>query len=447
MTTTDEKANAFELLTSIRAAGWMVGAHNDYRINGVPMTFWLFTHPSGQWVKGEGMTDLQALEEAAHEAAITMDAPLRFAEPDIAPNPTDSTLPALAVISLSDARAALAAVARWRRGDGPGDAFTHSDFGKRLETLAVQLENAIRVLGAFGRTLEVGGAQPHETAFFGAARALLTKIGPQPFGTLLQECAAALREAMQIIESHQRENMRLLEAAEDMDAAAVDVEDDVLAAPAPEDAGTFLRALHLTGLGVQPLAILRNPDVTLEGEHEALQRVRARLGIDVEPDGTVSCPQHVDLHLQFAAAIFAKPISEITSDERLRTKRAGYFLAYGGAVEKAAAELGVPVERITAAMATHLPPVDHVVLASDSFGDGRAMWWDGDAISVFIENDSMLASDMKLGEVPPGISIWEGAFRFTGEASEAIPAPVGVFRAPTDSEWTAIRAGLSPWGS
>jgi len=313
MTTTDEKANAFELLTSIRAAGWMVGAHNDYRINGVPMTFWLFTHPSGQWVKGEGMTDLQALEEAAHEAAITMDAPLRFAEPNIAPNPTDSTLPALAVISLSAARAALAAVARWRRGDGPGDAFTHSDFGKRLE--------------------------------------------------------------------------------------------------------------------------------------EALQRVRAWLGIDVEPDGTVSCPQHVDLHLQFAAAIFAKPISEITSDERLRTKRAGYFLAYGGAVEKAAAELGVPVERITAAMATHLPPVDHVVLASDSFGDGRAVWWDGDAISVFIENDSMLASDMKLGEVPPGISIWEGAFRFTGEASEAIPAPVGVFRAPTDSEWTAIRAGLSPWGS
>lgn len=48
----------------IRAAGWSVAVHNDYTLAGVPMTFWLFTHvATGRFVKGEGCTDGQALDQ------------------------------------------------------------------------------------------------------------------------------------------------------------------------------------------------------------------------------------------------------------------------------------------------------------------------------------------------------------------------------------------------
>ena len=46
----------------IRALGWSVAVHNDYRINGEPHTFWLFTK-DGRAVKGEGRTDADALRE------------------------------------------------------------------------------------------------------------------------------------------------------------------------------------------------------------------------------------------------------------------------------------------------------------------------------------------------------------------------------------------------
>lgn len=52
------------LLEALRGAGWSVAVHNDYRINGEAMTFWLFTHPCGRWIKGEGRTDAEALTAA-----------------------------------------------------------------------------------------------------------------------------------------------------------------------------------------------------------------------------------------------------------------------------------------------------------------------------------------------------------------------------------------------
>lgn len=48
-------------LPVLRAQGWSVAAHNDYRLNGESYTFWLLTHPSGRYVKGEGRTDEEAL--------------------------------------------------------------------------------------------------------------------------------------------------------------------------------------------------------------------------------------------------------------------------------------------------------------------------------------------------------------------------------------------------
>jgi hypothetical protein len=48
------------LLAAIRADGWAVAVHNDYRLNGEAHTFWGFTK-GDRWVKGEGRTDAEAL--------------------------------------------------------------------------------------------------------------------------------------------------------------------------------------------------------------------------------------------------------------------------------------------------------------------------------------------------------------------------------------------------
>jgi hypothetical protein len=50
----------------IRAAGWTVAVHNDYRLNGEAHTFWLFTK-DGRCAKGEGKTDAEALTQVRAE--------------------------------------------------------------------------------------------------------------------------------------------------------------------------------------------------------------------------------------------------------------------------------------------------------------------------------------------------------------------------------------------
>lgn len=49
------------MLADLRSRGWSVAVHHDYRRDGRPFTFWLFTHPSGAFVKGEGPTDRRAV--------------------------------------------------------------------------------------------------------------------------------------------------------------------------------------------------------------------------------------------------------------------------------------------------------------------------------------------------------------------------------------------------
>lgn len=50
----------------IRANGWMVAVHNDYRLRGEFHTFWLFT--KGDYAaKGEGKSDAEALEQVRAE--------------------------------------------------------------------------------------------------------------------------------------------------------------------------------------------------------------------------------------------------------------------------------------------------------------------------------------------------------------------------------------------
>ena len=54
--------------TRIRGAGWVVAVHNDYRKDGKPHTFWLFTK-DGFCVKGEAETDAGALAVVEGEIA------------------------------------------------------------------------------------------------------------------------------------------------------------------------------------------------------------------------------------------------------------------------------------------------------------------------------------------------------------------------------------------
>ena len=68
------------LLAKLRKAGWSVAVHNDYRLDGEPATFWLFTHPDGRWVKGEGSTDVLALLDVAEEV-VSLKTTISFPKP------------------------------------------------------------------------------------------------------------------------------------------------------------------------------------------------------------------------------------------------------------------------------------------------------------------------------------------------------------------------------
>lgn len=52
----------------LRALGWAVAVHNDYRLNGEAHTFWLLTK-DGRAIKGEGRTDAEALAQVRALAA------------------------------------------------------------------------------------------------------------------------------------------------------------------------------------------------------------------------------------------------------------------------------------------------------------------------------------------------------------------------------------------
>lgn len=56
------------LLLALRRNGWRVAVHNDYTLSGVHMTFWLMTHASGIYAKGEGRTDEDALRRVTESA-------------------------------------------------------------------------------------------------------------------------------------------------------------------------------------------------------------------------------------------------------------------------------------------------------------------------------------------------------------------------------------------
>lgn len=75
----DDALDAFDMLTLLRGAGWRVAVHNDYRQHGQEWTFWLLTHPNGRWIKGEGVSDALALDQAMRNSRALSPIP---ADPD-----------------------------------------------------------------------------------------------------------------------------------------------------------------------------------------------------------------------------------------------------------------------------------------------------------------------------------------------------------------------------
>lgn len=58
-------ADIVTMLAKLRGDGWMVAAHNDYRLHGKVYTFWLFTNNDEcRFIKGEGASDAEALSAA-----------------------------------------------------------------------------------------------------------------------------------------------------------------------------------------------------------------------------------------------------------------------------------------------------------------------------------------------------------------------------------------------
>lgn len=58
------------MLAALRADGWMVGVHNDYRLAGRHHTFWLWTK-GDRCMKGEGHSDAEALIQCLDQAGLT----------------------------------------------------------------------------------------------------------------------------------------------------------------------------------------------------------------------------------------------------------------------------------------------------------------------------------------------------------------------------------------
>jgi len=57
-----ETETALDILERLRGGGWMVVCHNDYWLKGELYTFWSFAR-GREYVKGEGRSDQEALEE------------------------------------------------------------------------------------------------------------------------------------------------------------------------------------------------------------------------------------------------------------------------------------------------------------------------------------------------------------------------------------------------
>jgi hypothetical protein len=72
------------------------------------------------------------------------------------------------------------------------------------------------------------------------------------------------------------------------------------------------------------------------------------------------------------------------------------------------------------------------------------LWHVGGWLAAEVEAVGEHAEDLGLDDRNvPGVWVWEG--KYAALDREGNTQPEGEWRAPTDDEWAAIRAGLCPW--
>jgi hypothetical protein len=90
-----EPANTDTLLADLRAQGWTVAAHYDYRQDGDLMSYWLFTHLDGRWAEGSDTTNIAALEAVLGKVAAERPKTLKdeILELSVSPRAEELSLP------------------------------------------------------------------------------------------------------------------------------------------------------------------------------------------------------------------------------------------------------------------------------------------------------------------------------------------------------------------
>ena len=56
--------NYADQLDMLKERGWLIAVHSQHKRDGLPYSSWLFIHPNGRWIKGEGHSDEQAVQNA-----------------------------------------------------------------------------------------------------------------------------------------------------------------------------------------------------------------------------------------------------------------------------------------------------------------------------------------------------------------------------------------------
>lgn len=75
-------------LDVVRSLGWVVAVHNDYYLDGVFHTFWLFTK-GDRFVKGEATSDEEAIRLAFAQIKKMSEPPIRALTVEDVPDLTD----------------------------------------------------------------------------------------------------------------------------------------------------------------------------------------------------------------------------------------------------------------------------------------------------------------------------------------------------------------------
>lgn len=94
--------------------------------------------------------------------------------------------------------------------------------------------------------------------------------------------------------------------------------------------------------------------------------------------------------------------------------------------------------------------LNKAVVASDGIGNGCIICYVGNSLHNEIYGARFTdLCDLGLDEAPQGVSIWEGSYIWQGDrdgpGGTMLTSANSAFRAPTEAEWTCIRAKQNPW--